>query len=150
MKNIILIVTLFFIYSCGYTATYKNLKELDINVAITEMKGDTAMNDLIKNQIKSYSNMDSKNKFNVAIDTKYQKVIIAKDTAGVASDYQLSSNSTFSINFNGKSKLITFNEIINIKKQTDTFEQNIYERNIRRNFAASLREKLISEILTLK
>ena len=38
---------------------------------------------------------------------------------------------------------------INIKNQTDTFEQNIYEKNIKRNFASSIRGKLISAILSL-
>ena len=45
--------------------------------------------------------------------------------------------------------MFKFEESINIKNQSDTFEQNIYEKNIKRNFASSIREKLISAILSL-
>jgi hypothetical protein len=43
-------------------------------------------------------------------------------------------------------QLETFSEYIIIKDQADTFEQDSYEKNIKRNFASSIREKLISKI----
>ena len=150
MKNIFLISFLFFIYSCGYTSVYKNLEEQDFQITITDLQGDRDMNNLIKNEINLYSNKDSINKFNVKIDTEYNKSVLTKNSAGLVTDYELSVNSTFIVYFDQKSKKFTFSETINIKKRTDTFEQDSYERNIKRNFASSLREKLISEILTLK
>ena len=142
MKNIFLISFLFFIYSCGYTSVYKNLEEQDFQITITDLQGDRDMNNLIKNEINLYSNKDSINKFNESV--------LTKNSAGLVTDYELSVNSTFIVYFDQKSKKFTFSETINIKKRTDTFEQDSYERNIKRNFASSLREKLISEILTLK
>tara|TARA_Y100000389_G_scaffold164088_1_gene167638 strand:- start:48 stop:500 length:453 start_codon:yes stop_codon:yes gene_type:complete len=150
MKNIILISLLFFIYSCGYTSVYKNLQNQDFNLIITDLQGDRDMNNLIKNQINLYSNKNSINKFNIEIDTKYDKSVLTKSSAGLITDYELSVNSTFIVYFDQKSKKLTFSETINIKNRTDTFEQDSYEKNIKRNFASSLREKLISEILTLK
>ena len=44
---------------------------------------------------------------------------------------------------------INSKNIEDIKNQSDTFEQNIYEKNLKRNFASSIREKLISKILNL-
>ena len=76
--------------------------------------------------------------------------MLTKNSAGVVTDYELSVNSIFTVYFDQKSKKLTFSETINVKNRTDTFEQDSYERNIKRNFASSLREKLISEILTLK
>ena len=150
MKNIILITFLFFIYSCGYTSVYKNLQNQDFQLTITDLQGDRDMNNLIKNQINLYSNKDSINKFNIEIDTKYDKSVLTKNSAGLVTDYELNVNSTFTVYFDQKSKKLTFNETINIKNRTDTFEQDSYEKNVKRNFASSLREKLISEILTLK
>jgi len=150
MKNIFLISILFFIYSCGYTSVYKNLQNQDFQLTIADLQGDRDMNNLIKNEINLYSNKDSTNKFNIEIDTKYDKSVLTKDSAGLVTDYELSVNSTFTVYFDQKSKKLTFSETINIKNRTDTFEQDSYERNIKRNFASSLREKLISEILTLK
>ena len=150
MKNIILISLLFFIYSCGYTSVYKNLQNQDFQLTITKLQGDRDINNLIKNEINLYSNKDSINQFNIEIDTKYNKSILTKSSTGLITDYELSVNSTFTVYFDQKSKKLTFGETINIKNRSDTFEQDSYERNIKRNFASSLREKLISEILTLK
>ena len=149
MKNIILILLLF-IYSCGYTSVYKNLEDQDFQLIITDLQGDRDMNNLIKNEINLYSNKDSINKFNIKVDTKYDKLVLTKNSAGSVTDYELSVNSTFTVYFDQKSKEVTFSETINIKNRTDTFEQDSYERNVKRNFASSLREKLISEILTLE
>ena len=150
MKNIILITFLFFIYSCGYTSVYKNLKDQDFQIIVTEIQGDRNMNNLIKNELKLYSNKDSENIFNVEIETEFEKSVLTKDSAGVVTDYELSVNSTFIIYFDERSKKVTFNENINIKKQSDTFDEDLYEMNIKRNFASSLREKLMSEIITIK
>ena len=150
MKNIILIIFLFFICGCGYTSVYKNLGDGDFQIIITDMQGDREMNNLIKSQIKLYSNKDSINKFDVTLKTKYKMLVLTKDTAGLVIDYKLSTNSTFTIYFDGKSKVVTFNEAIDIKKRTDTFEQDSYERNIKINFASSIREKLMSEIMSIR
>ena len=150
MKNIILITFLFFMYACGYTSIYKNLKGHDFNIIITEMQGDRNMNNLIKNELNLYSNKDSETIFNVEIETEFEKLVLTKDTAGIITDYELSTNSTFIIYFDEKSKQVTFSENMNIKKQSDTFDEDLYEMNIKRNFASSLREKLISEIITIK
>ena len=150
MKNIILITFLFFVCGCGYTSVYKNLKNQDFQIIITEIEGDRDMNSYIKNQIDLYSNKNSINKFNVTIITEYNKEELAKNTSGSVTDYKLSAKSIFTIYFNEKSKKVIFNESINIKNQTNNFEQDSYEKNIKINFASSLREKMISEILSIK
>jgi hypothetical protein len=150
MKNIILITFLFFVCGCGYTSVYKNLKNQDFQIIITEIEGDRDMNSYIKNQIDLYSNKNSINKFNVTIITEYNKEELAKNTSGSVTDYKLSAKSIFTIYFKEKSKKVILNESINIKNQTNNFEQDSYEKNIKINFASSLKEKMISEILSLK
>ena len=150
MKNIILISLLFFIYSCGYTSVYKNLQNQDFQLTITKLQGDRDINNLIKNEINLYSNKDSVFKFDITILSKFEKVAISKNSSGIITDYELSANSIFTINFNGEVQKIKLNEAMNITKQTNTFEQDAYEKNIKRNFASSIREKLISEISSMK
>ena len=151
MKNIILITFLFLLCGCGYTAVYKDKKgEQNFQIAITEMKGDKDMNNLIKNQLNLYSNKNSTNKYNITIDSDYKKTVYAKDSAGVATNYQISVNSVFTIFNDQESQKFNFNEKINIKNQTDTFNQNSYENNIKKNFASALREKLISKIIAMR
>ena len=150
MKNIILITFLFFIYSCGYTSVYKDLQNQDFKIIITEMKGDKNLNNLIKNEINLYSNKNSVNKFDVKIETNYTKAVLTKDSKGLITNYKLSANTKFIIFFNEETKKIVFDETINITNQTDAFEQDIYEKSIKRNFASIIREKLISEIVNIK
>jgi hypothetical protein len=146
MRNIILIIFLFLIYGCGYTSVYKNLNNNDLQISIIEMQGDKEINNLIKNELNLYSNNNSINLFRIKVTTKYEKIALTKDSTGVITDYKLSTESKFTISFNNQVQLETFSESINIKDQADTFEQDSYEKNIKRNFASSIREKLISKI----
>ena len=149
MKNIILIFFLFLLYSCGYTSVYKNQKYQDFQINILEMKGDNEFNNLIKNELKLYSNINSNNKYNISINSNYQKTISSKNSEGVATDYKISVNTRVDINLNNKIKTVEFNESINTKSNSNSFEQNRYERNIKKNFASSIREKLITKIFNL-
>lgn len=150
MKKVILIIFLFFIYSCGYTSIYNNLEKQDYKIIIVKKKGDRIMNNLIQDEINLYSNKNSVNIFNITVDTRYEKIALTKDSTGAVTDYKISINSTFLIKYYEKSKSITLSETINIKNRTDSFEQDLYEENIKRNFASSFRDKLISEIITIK
>ena len=147
MKNIAIITFVLFLSHCGYSSVYKNQQLLEYQLNIVETEGDYEMNNLITNQIKLYSSKDSRNIYDLKIDTDYKKEVLAKNSSGVITDYNLSVTTIFSVNLKNKIKTFKFNENINIKNQTDTFEQNTYEKNIKRNFASSIREKLIFAIL---
>ena len=148
MKKIILITFLFLIYGCGYTSVY-NPENIDFQINVSKVGGDRGMNNLIKNELRLYSNKKSVNIYNIKIDTDYKKETLTKDSSGIITDYSLSATSIFVINFNELTETVTFEENINVKNQTDTFEQKIYEENIQKNFASSIRRKLISEILSI-
>ena len=149
MKNIGLIILILFLYNCGYSSIYKNQKLQNFKINIIEAKGNGEMNNLIKNEIKSYSDKNTANIYNLKIDTDYKKEILTKDSTGIITDYKLSVTSIFTINLKEKTQVIELKETINIKNQSDSFEQNIYEKNIKRSFASSIREKLISKILNI-
>ena len=149
MKNITLIFLLLFLYNCGYTSVYKNQETQDFAINVAGLRGDREINNLIKNEINLYSNKNSLKIFNIEINTDFKKTIITKDSAGNITDYTLTAKTTFTINLESLTKTAQFTESINIKNLSDTFEQNNYEKNIKRNFASSLREKLISEILSI-
>ena len=149
MRKITLIFLLLFLSNCGYSSIYKNQLSLDFQLNIIETKGDYELNNLIENEIKLYSNKNAQNIYNIKIDTDYKKEVLTKNSSGVITDYNLSTTSVFSVNLVDQAKMFKFEESINIKNQSDTFEQNIYEKNIKRNFASSIREKLINAILSL-
>ena len=149
MKNIILISFLFFIYSCGYTSVYKNQNSNDFQINIVGMQGDNDINNMIKNELKFYSNKNSENKYDISINSDYQKIIISKNSAGVATDYKLLVDTKISINLNNKTDVFNFSENINMKSNSNSFEQNNYEKNLKKNFASSIRDKFIIKIFNL-
>ena len=149
MKNIAIITLVLFLSHCGYSSIYKNQQSIDFQINIIETEGDYEMNNLIKNEIKLYSNKESVKIYKIKIDTDYKKDVLTKNSSGVNTDYNLSVISVFSINLENKNKTFKFEENINIKNQTDTFEQNTYEKDIKRNFASTIREKLFSAILSI-
>ena len=149
MKNIILILFLFFLNSCGYTSVYKNQKSQDFQINIIEMTGDKEINNLIKNDLKFYSNRNSNIKYNISINSNYQKVIVSKNSAGVATDYKLMVDTV--ISFDGeKNNILNFSENINIKSNSNSYEQNNYEKSTKKNFASSISNKFIIKILNKK
>ena len=146
MKNLIIISILFILTACGYTSIYNNQTK-NLQIHVLEMKGDNEFNNMIKNEINLYSDNNSKNKYEINILSNYKKNTISKDSTGVATNFRLSLNTKISITRDGKTKEFEFNEDISIKNNLDSFEQNNYERNIKKNFASSVREKLIIKIL---
>jgi hypothetical protein len=149
MKNVILIFYLIFLYSCGYTSIYKNQKSQDFHINIIEMTGDNEFNNLIRNEFTLYSNTNSNKSYNISINSKYQKIIISKNSSGAATDYKILVNTKIKINLKEETKNLEFNESINIKNNSNSFEQDRYERNIKRNFASSIREKFLIKIFDL-
>ena len=150
MKNLILILLLFLLNSCGYTSIYKNQKSQDLQINIIETTGDKEINNLIKNELKFYSNRNSNIKYNISINSNYQKIIVSKNSAGVATDYKLIAETVISFDKEGRNNILNFNENINIKSNSNSYEQNNYEKNIKKNFASSISNKFIIKILNKK
>ena len=149
MKNLIIICFIFFLSSCGYTSIYKNQKSQDFQINVIQMTGDNEFNNLLKNELKLFSSTNSNKQYDISLSSKYQKIIVSKNSSGVATDYKILANSTINIKLNNKVHDLKFSESINIKHNSNSFEQNKYERNIKKNFASLVREKLIIKIFNL-
>ena len=148
MKKIFLIMLIFFVSGCGYSSIYKNQSQ-NFQINIETMDGDNEFNNFIKNELKLYSNLSSQKIYLININSNYKKIDIAKDSSGVTSNYKLSILTNINVKLKDVIKNLQFKETINIKKNTNSFEQNNYERNIKRNFASLIREKLIIELLNI-
>ena len=149
MKNLILILFLIFLNSCGYTSVYKNQKLKDFQITVLEMTGDKEFNNLIKNELKLNSNINSINKYEISLNSNYQKITTSKNSAGVGTDYKILANTIVTINLNNKNIILNFSENINIKSNSNSFEQKNYERNIKKNFASSIKDKFIIKLFSI-
>ena len=149
MNKILLILFLLLLNSCGYTSIYKNQKSNNFQININEMSGDSAFNSYIRNELKLFSNNNPDEIYDITLNSNYQKVVISKNTSGVATNYNISAEVKINLSLNGKVINLAFSENINIKNNSNSFEQNNYEKSVKRNFASSIREKLIIKIFEL-
>ena len=149
MKKSAIFILLFFVYACGYTSVYKNVKTQDLNMNIISLEGDLEINNLIKNQIELFSNDESKNIFNIDIKTDYEKIVIAKNSKGIATNYKLDGIFNFKIYSKNNEYSININESFNIKKNSNSYEQTSYEKIIKENFVKSAVDKLIIKLINI-
>ena len=133
MKKIFAIMLVTFIYGCGYTSIYQELKR-DLYINIVSMKGDFEINNYLKNDLKMSSNKDSSNIYDLNIETDYNKIVLAKDATGNATDYNIEMSVKIIVVSNNNNNIV-YKENFKIKKNDDNFEQSNYERDIKRNFS---------------
>ena len=151
MKKILLnIFILLMLTNCGFSPIYMEKNSVNYHINISKIDGDTEINQFISNKIKKYSDQSYNKKYDISINSEFSKMSLAKDSTGRTSDFKLSSKITITVSYENKNQKYVFNESINIKNDTDSFEQRNYEKTIKENFALSAVNKLIIKISSLK
>ena len=146
MKKIFLLISIIFIYSCGYSPLYIAGKN-DLLLNLKKIEGDLELNNYIKNDFKIASNDNSENVFDINAETKFEKIILTKDATGDATDYRLDFTVKFIIV--SENKEISYKESFKIKKNDQKFEQTNYEKEIKRNFSEIVKDKLVLYLLNI-
>ena len=146
MKKIFLLISVIFIYSCGYSPLYLAGKN-DLFLNLEKIEGDFELNTYITNDFKIASNNNSLNVYDINAETKFEKIILTKDATGEATDYRLDFSVKFIIV--SENKEVSYNESFKIKKNNQKFEQSNYEREIKRNFSEIVKDKLVLYLLNL-
>ena len=142
-----LIILSFFIYSCGFTPQFAGFKNLEFDLVIDNVSGDRDFNNVIKSQIKRYDRgRDNVEKIKISYESDYEKIILAKNTKGEATKYNLKVRVIFHIRSENFSTKILFNDEFSIDKIEDTVEENNYIKIVKNNFAQRAIEKVILSI----
>ena len=139
-----------FITSCGYTPIYSNLKNKNINIQVEKINGNKDVNQLIIQKLSRYQNQSSEEVYNVNIDTNYEKLILAKNTAGNATNFRLNLDVKIVATLNGISKELKFNEKFDMKKGDTIFEEEKYENIIINDMTNIIIQRFISQLLIEK
>jgi len=147
-KKTILLLIIILLQGCGYVPTYSNLnlENKKINIQIVNEQGDKDINQTIKFQLSKYNNIISEKKYLVSIKSNYEKIILSKIKVGSVDQYLLKSIVTFEVKFNDTIKIITIEETANMKTITDNFQESIYEKKIKQNFASTISNKFLIEL----
>ena len=86
----------------------------------------------------------------IKINTNFTKRILAKDTKSFATDYELKVVGNFELNNNDTSQSFTISENFRYKNLNNNYEQNNYEKMIKRNLTKTIVSKLILRINNFK
>ena len=151
LKKIFLIfVLLNLLNHCDYKPIYSNQNKINYKIIITSFNGDKDINNSITENLRRNSNGNSDKIININFETKYTKDILAKNTAGNVTDYQVNVSAIFTIQKDDDLKTLKLYEKFNFQKMSDKYEEKNYELNIKRNLANSISQKLLLRLAMIK
>ena len=137
-NNFIILFLLLILNGCGFEPIYSIKNESDYNIVVVEIKGDKELNNFINRELERISNRTSPNEYKIKVNSKFDKIIISKDSKGSPLEFELLANIDFEIESDNFKKSISFKEKQNMQKISDLFQQRNYELTIKENFAVSI------------
>ena len=127
------------------------------------LEGDRDLNNFINLNLKKYSPNTNNNNtgnifdkteasktFEIEIITNYEKNATARDSTGAVTDYELKAIVKVIIQTGEIEKEISITETFKIKKIADAYEEGNYERSIKKNFASSISQKIVTQLSQIK
>ena len=151
IKKIVLIfIFLNLLSHCGFTPIHSNKFNEKFTVGKISYLGNKEINNYLKVNFKQFQNKNYGNEFELNIDTKLNKDILAKDLTAKITKYKLTSISVIQINSDGKLiKEIRVIQDKNIDNYDDKYEERKNEKNIIQNFASKISSEIITELSIL-
>ena len=144
LKKILLpLLFLIIVNNCEYSPVYLKGENTKLNINIIETKGDTEINKVIVNEISEIANNNYSKVINIKINTNYVRTILARNTKGTPTDFELKAKSRFEVTNLDREQNFTIEEKFNYKKMSNSYEQSNYEKTIKKNLASSITRKLI-------
>ena len=155
IKKIIIILSFFLLMGCGYEPIYSKKKlEKNYNFSITsiEFEESNQINQMLINNLKSFINIKNKLKLlNLKIKSSTNKTIISKNLKGNAERYLIEVRVNLIIFENEVlKKEFFFKESFNYNSQTNKFNLNQYEKNIKENLISKISDNIILELYSLQ
>ena len=152
-KKIFTFILLIFLSSCGYEAIYsvKNIKNYDFSISKLSFIGDREINLKIKQKLNNYTQEIKDINFILKITSTSEKIILAKDGAGDSTNFKIKT--IVNIDVFNKEKLkgnFIITESFNYDNNSNKFELKNYEKEIKRNLADIITEKLIFKLANIK
>jgi len=148
-KRIFTFILLLFLSSCGYEAIHskKNKENYDFSVSELKFIGDRDVNLKIKERLNNYTLIKKDKNFTLKISSDLEKLILAKNDAGDATNFK--TEITVNIDIFNETKFksnIVIIESFNYNNNNNKFELKSYEKEIKNNLANTISEKLVFKL----
>ena len=143
-KLIFIVIALFILNNCGYSPIYSS-KNNNFYIDISQ-KDRSKLNSKIENNIKKFSNQNSKNIIQLEISSNKKINIISKDKKGDPSRFNMTISLTINIlNKNNYeiNKTKSFTEKFDYNNNSNKFSLKQYEKDIEDNLINKIIERSI-------
>ena len=151
MKKILISALLFFILAnCGFSPIYSISNNQKVDINIQSVEGDRLINNQIVSELNRIDDNLSEYKFNIKINTLYNKSISSKDTTGATSSYQLDVISEITIGNKDSIEKINITEKFIMDKNVNTVDERNYERTIKKTFASLIVKQVLTKLYSKK
>ena len=144
-----LILSFFFIISCGYQPLYSN-KEINFYINKINSFGDEKINKALINKLELYKDKNSNKKIELEINSKINKTTTSKDTKGNPKTFRIEIISQIKVIEGEKINLDKiFTKSSNYNNSSKKFELKQYEENLKINLIDAIFEDIVSYLQTL-
>ena len=141
-KIIIIVIALFILNNCGYTPIYSS-KEKNFYIEKISKKNSSKLNSKFANNLKIFSNNNSKNIIEIEIDSVKKIETSQKDNKGDPSRFQMTIVLNINIISENYNKTKTFSSDFNYSNDSNKFSLKQYEKEIENNLISKIVEKSI-------
>ena len=143
-KNIIILLLITTLTSCGYEPIYLKKNKLDLSIKDYELLGNKAINRKIVSLLNLKKSNKEKSWYTLKLDSKKLIESVAKNKAGDTTIFKLTLNIELILSQNDKlvkeKNFITSFTYNNIKNKFDLLQ---YQKNIEKNLIDKLSEEII-------
>ena len=139
--------------SCGYEAMYslENSVKYDFSITGITFEGDRDINAMIKRKFNGYTKIEKERRFQLNIKSITNKVILVKNAAGEATNFENNTTTSTDVFLDGKliavvqiSKALKYDNIAN------KFDLQNYEKELKINLAETIADELIFKLSNIK
>ena len=140
------IFILILLTACGFKPMLSPKDNFDFSIEVTDAKGDNDIIKFINLELKKYQNSNKKIYY-ISINLDYSKKALSKNKSGKILEFRTELITNVKIKNKNNEKIISFTDTSNMTNTNDNYDQKVYERNIKQNFANSIIKKLLMEIV---
>ena len=141
-KIIIIVIALFILNNCGYTPIYSS-KEKNFYIEKISKKNSSKLNSKFANNLKIFSNKNSKNIIEIEIDSVKKIETSQKDNKGDPSRFQMTIVLNINIISENYNKTKTFSSDFNYSNDSNKFSLKQYEKEIEDTLISKIVEKSV-------
>lgn len=146
----ILIIFFFFLQSCGFTPIYSNKDNQNILISIENIRGDNQILYSLKSFLDRHITNNTGEAYILNLDIDYKKNSIGRNLTGQDIGYNLIAITKVSLKYQNINKNFEITEKFTIDSFSNTNTEEEYIGSIKNNFAESIYQKIIQNILSIK